>query len=47
MFHIRKFLIPLTTILIFSTPFIKAEEEEILFIGIIDQIQVITKDLNP
>ena len=47
MFHIRKFfLILLTTILIFSNSFIKAEEEEILLQGIIDQIQVITKDLK-
>ena len=32
--------------LIFSNSFIKAEEEEILLKGIIDQIQVITKDLK-
>ena len=42
----RKFLIFLTTILILSNSLIKAEEEEVLIQGIIDQIQVLTKDLK-
>ena len=47
MFFIKKkFLIFLTTILILSNSLIKAEEEEVLIQGIIDQIQVLTKDLK-